>query len=129
MSLKTSQVGRDVDFYWPFIGLLFDLLLIIIILLLKREEDIMYIVPVDVCGPSRTGTIHKTSVKEITSKLGFSSNALDDPNKVVNSWGFTADGMQCGIWDYRGSHKKGIFSTYGPASVFIELFGDKYEAN
>lgn len=74
-------------------------------------------------GSHRTGTLRNASVDEITKVLGFKSNVKDDPYKVVNSWGFEADGVTCAIWDYNGSHTIGQFSTYGPASVFIELFG------
>jgi hypothetical protein len=86
----------------------------------------MKIEPNDEGGNSRTGTLRNTSVEEINRILGFTPNVPDDPYKVVNSWGFKADGIPCGIWDYKGSHKAGQFSTDGPAEVFIALFGNKY---
>ena len=90
----------------------------------------MKVIPNDVPGLYRTGTIRNITVREINAKLGFTPNILDeDPHKVINSWGFIADDLECGIWDYYGSHLRDTFSTYGPSSVFIELFGDKYEAN
>ena len=88
----------------------------------------MKITPIDQAGGSRTGTLQNITVKEINEILGFKPNVEDDPSKVVNSWGFTADGAECGIWDYKGSHKYKQFSTDGPAAVFKELFGDKYIA-
>jgi len=86
----------------------------------------MKIEPNDEPGGSRTGTLRGVSVEEINNILGFKPNVKDDPSKVVNSWGFLADGVPCGIWDYKGSHKAGQFSTDGPAAVFKSLFGDKW---
>jgi hypothetical protein len=86
----------------------------------------MKIKPVNKCGSSRQGTLSNITVDEINEILGFTSNAKDDPDKVVNSWGFTADGVHCGIWDYKGSHQFKSFSTYGPDKVFKALFGDRY---
>lgn len=88
----------------------------------------MKITPINKAGSGRTGTLSDTSVKEIQTILGFEANCEDDPDKVKHSWGFEADGMRCGIWDYKGSEKWGQFSTYGPAEVFVNLFGNKYEA-
>ena len=86
----------------------------------------MKIEPIKDAGVSRTGTLRNITVEEIIKVLGFKSNCKDDPSKVVNSWGFLADGVPCGIWDYKGSHRDGQFSTDGPASVFKALFGDKW---
>jgi len=77
-------------------------------------------------GSHRTGTLENTSVAEITEKLGFQPNIEDDPDKVEFSWGFTADGEHCGIWDYKGGARYGIFSTFGPKEIFKKLFGEKY---
>lgn len=76
-------------------------------------------------GQSCTGRLSNTSVEEINRVLGFQPNVKDDPDKVKHSWGFKADGVQCGIWDYKGSETMGMFSTYGPAHVFVALFGEK----
>lgn len=84
------------------------------------------VVPSDEAGISKQGTLSDMTVQEITKILGFEPNIEDDPNKVVNSWGFTADGKPCGIFDYYGSHKQGKFSTSGPDEVFKELFGGNY---
>lgn len=89
----------------------------------------MKITPFNKAGACRTGTLRKTSTDEINAILGFEPNVEDDPYKVKHSWGFTADGKQCGIWDYKGSNGWGTFSTYGPDEVFRTLFGDKYSSN
>lgn len=91
--------------------------------------------PHSVGGSHRTGTLQNITVEKINKILGFESNVKDDPYKVKNSWGFKvmADilGVEvtvatCGIWDYKGSHEYGTFSTYGPVGVFKKLFGKKY---
>lgn len=89
----------------------------------------MKITSVNKSGAYRTGTLRKTNVDEINAILGFEPNVEDDPYKVKHSWGFKADGKQCGIWDYKGSNSWGTFSTYGPDEVFRKLFGDKYISN
>lgn len=77
-------------------------------------------------GSHRTGTLTGFTPEEISNVLGFTPNVADDPDKVVNSWGFNVDGHDCGIWDYKGSHMFNLFSTYGPDHVFKELFGKNY---
>lgn len=77
-------------------------------------------------GQCCTGRLFNTSVEEINQVLGFQPNIKDDPYKVKHSWGFKADGVPCGIWDYNGSETIGQFSTYGPTHVFVSLFGNKY---
>ena len=74
----------------------------------------------------RTGVLMDMNVETINRILGFESNVDDDPDKVVNSWRFIADGNECAIWDYKGSHEWGQFSTFGPDYVFEELFGTNY---
>lgn len=88
--------------------------------------DTKRIAPVDKAGDHATGRLQDTSVEEITTILGFGPNVKDDPYKVTASWGFTVDGVRCGIWDYKGSAEYGQFSTFGPGKIFEELFGDKY---
>ena len=85
-------------------------------------------------GPQKTGTIFGITVEEINNILGMAPNAEDDPEKVVNSWSFNAfpdddkpGWYRCAIWDYKGSHHSGYFSTYGESDVFKFLFGDRYE--
>lgn len=85
----------------------------------------MNIIPVNIPGSHRTGSIEGYSASEISKILGFKPNIEDDPDKVSHSWGFLANGRQCGIWSYRGSDRVKIFSTYGPTEVFEELFPAK----
>lgn len=82
----------------------------------------MKITPIDVPGQGREGSLSATFA-EVEGVLGFKANCDDDTSKVTHSWGFVADGHKCGIWDYKGSR---ILSTYGPDSVFVQLFGNKY---
>lgn len=87
----------------------------------------MKIVPCDVSGSYRTGSIAGLTVKEVCDILGFKPNVQDDPDKVQYSWGFTADNVLCGIWDYKSYAVEPMyFSTYGPHEVFEKLFGSKY---
>ena len=83
----------------------------------------MDIRPINLSGSHKTGGLRNINVHKITAILGFAPNIADDPDKVVSSWGFTVNGIKCGIWDYKGSHKYGQFSTYGPSHIFTELFG------
>lgn len=80
----------------------------------------------NITGTSKTGVLLDISANKISNILGFDPNVDDDPNKVVNSWGFTYDGIKCAIWDYKGSQFFGQFSTFGPRIVFDKLFGDHY---
>lgn len=86
----------------------------------------MKIIPINKSGLHKTGTLVAISVEEINVLLGFEPNVQDDPSKVKHSWGFTVDGKECGIWDYKGSETMGRFSTYGPDYIFKELFGFNY---
>jgi len=82
-------------------------------------------VPVNTGGDQRTGTLDGITAQQITDVLGFGPNIDDDPDKVVNSWGFKYKGQRCGIWDYKGSHHDNAFSTFGPREIFVELFGEE----
>ena len=86
----------------------------------------MNIKPIDTAGASKTGTLYDINVATITEVLGFGPNIEDDPHKVVNSWGFEIDGQKFGIWDYKGSHHAGQFSTYGNGKVLAKLFPAHY---
>jgi len=86
----------------------------------------MHITPIDTAGASKTGTLYDINVATITQILGFGPNIDDDPSKVVNSWGFEIDGKKFGIWDYKGSHLFGQFSTYGNPEVLSKLFPAHY---
>lgn len=65
------------------------------------------------------GTIHATKAR-IIKVLGFKPNVEDDPDKVVSSWGFTIDGEDAAIWDYKGSQKYNTYSYFNPKVA--ELF-------
>jgi len=86
----------------------------------------MKINAINTAGQSRTGTLYDINVATITEVLGFAPNVIDDPDKVVNSWGFEIDGQKFGIWDYKGSHHMGQFSTYGDGEVLYKLFPAHY---
>lgn len=86
------------------------------------------IVPINQPGDNRTGGITGLTVELITAVLGFPPNVQDDPEKVKYSWGFTADGVRCGIWNYKGSDQYGEWSTFGPKNILVKLFGGQYTA-
>lgn len=86
----------------------------------------MNIKPYNQVGSHRTGSLRGITKEQIQEKLGFAPNCKDDESKVKFSWGFLADGVHCGIWDYKGSCFVGSWSTFGPASVFKEVFGENY---
>jgi hypothetical protein len=86
----------------------------------------MVINPIDIAGASQTGRLYDINVDTINEVLGFGPNIDDDPAKVVNSWGFEIDGKRFGIWDYKGSHHLGQFSTYGDSDVLSKLFPAHY---
>ena len=86
----------------------------------------MNIKAIDIAGASKTGTLYDINVATITNILGFGPNIDDDPAKVVNSWGFEINGNRFGIWDYKGSHHCGQFSTYGDSEVLSKLFPAHY---
>lgn len=83
----------------------------------------MKITPFKKVGPCLTGNLSNVTVDEINRILGFDPNCEEDSAKVKHSWGFKVDGQHCGIWDYKGSEQFNSFSTYGPASIFVKLFG------
>ncbi len=86
----------------------------------------MKIEPVTLTESWRTGFLPpELTVEQITEALGFAPNTEDDESKVEHSWGFTADGVPCGIWDYHGNR----WSTFGPQEVFDQLFTEKQPDN
>jgi hypothetical protein len=72
----------------------------------------------------REGRVEETTVEEINSRLGFTSNGWMD-EKVEYAWKFTANGFDCAIWSYRSSHLWNQFSFFGPAEIFTKIFGDR----
>lgn len=85
----------------------------------------MIITPSNIPGSGTDGMLYHLTVDMITDHLGFLPNVSDDPNKVVNSWGFTVNGIHCGIWDWKDSHEIGEFHYSGPKEIMIEIFGPK----
>lgn len=71
-------------------------------------------------GQYRTGSLPSSlTVKDISRAIGFPPNHEDDKRKVKHSWGFSIDGVKCGIWDYTGVR----WSTYDPQGLVGKLFG------
>jgi hypothetical protein len=89
---------------------------------MKTKKPI--IKPVNEAGDSCNVRIEGLSVAQITKRLGFKPNVQDDPYKVKNSWGFTVDGVRCGVWDYKGSEKYNAFSAFGPDEALRKVFGE-----
>ena len=84
-------------------------------------------------GTHKQGELRDITAAEITELLGFKPNIKDDPYKVVNSWAFKVrpigsdkQPVLIAIWDYKGSHRAGIFSTYGPHDLLGEMFFGHY---
>ena len=79
------------------------------------------IVAIDKAGSHKTGSLPDSlSSHDIEAVLGFPANIKDDEYKVRHSWGFTVDGKECGIWDYKGSR----WSVYDPHNVLPALFSN-----
>ena len=86
--------------------------------------------PSAVIGSSRQGTIQNITEQEIESIFGFPANVDDDSFKVVNSWAVDVDDTHTiHVWDYKGSHLDGQFSTDGSPAVLKQIFGDRYVAD
>jgi len=79
----------------------------------------------DVVG-HRTGYIQGLSKADIDRILGFRPNVDDDADKVRYSWGFTADGECCAVWDWKGSYRSQVWSTHGAEALLQSLFGEHY---
>jgi hypothetical protein len=86
----------------------------------------MNIKPINKPGKNKTGELNGITVAGINHILGFVPNIEDDSEVVEHSWGFEVDGKQCGIWDYNGSSRWGVFSTFGDDEVFRRLFNRAY---
>lgn len=72
------------------------------------------IVPTNEPGSHQQATLSGVTYDEIVKVLGFEPNIKDDPYKVRYSWGFTLDGEEAGIWDYKGSSDYNKWSVYNP---------------
>jgi len=69
----------------------------------------------------KTGSLKSDIPYDMIDRLvGKECRVSDDPYKVRHSWQFSADGVPCAIWDYKGSR----WSTFGPKEVFVKLFGE-----
>jgi hypothetical protein len=79
--------------------------------------------PSDSASSHRTGSLIHVDRKLITKLLGFAPNVEDDPDKVTASWAFTVDGVECAVWDYKGSFKYKRASTFGPIEALEKVFG------
>jgi hypothetical protein len=86
----------------------------------------MQIIPVQKVGDGFDFSLN-ISYDKIVEVLGFEPNAthLDDPGKVKASWGFTVDGVRCGIWCYKYYGKVencNYWSFFGPKEILDKLF-------
>jgi hypothetical protein len=84
-------------------------------------------------GTHKQGELRNITAWEIVDLLGFKPNIKDDPTKVVHSWAFKVrpvgsdnQPVLVAIWDYKGSHKAEIFSTYGPDGLLEPMFFGHY---
>jgi hypothetical protein len=73
----------------------------------------------------RQASIVGLTALEISARLGFPPNGADNPDKVVNCWEFTVDGVPCAVWDYRGSDTLNPprHSGFGPLASLIAALG------
>lgn len=85
--------------------------------------SLLEITPHDEPGSHRTGSLRGLMPGDIERALGFPPNIEDDPGKVTHSWGFKAGGVVCGVWSYKGSEKRGAWSTFGPPEILAQVFG------
>ncbi len=76
----------------------------------------------------RTGTLRGMTVEKIEDILGFAPNSEGDTSKTTAQWGFTIDGKDCSIWDYKGSAEWQQFSAFVPHELLTSVFGEAYRA-
>lgn len=75
----------------------------------------------------RTGIITGMSKNVIDSVLLIKGKKVKSGDgKVTIEWRFQADGVDCAIWDYKGSAKYDQYSAYMPATIGQALFGAAY---
>lgn len=87
------------------------------------------ILPANLNSFHKTGQLNNLSKADITKKLGMPPTDFGpdgDDGKVLHEWTFTADGVECAIWDWKGSSYGRQHSTFGPNQVFAVLFGTDY---
>lgn len=80
----------------------------------------MNIQPATNIASCRQGSLTNVSYEKIVEVLG-EPNMDDDPDKVRYSWGYTVDGQEVAIWDYKGSR----WSYYGDHALLKRLFGEE----
>lgn len=89
----------------------------------------MKLVPVAHVASHKQGTLIGLKKANIDRALGFShTDDGDGGYKVKYDWCFTADGVECAIWDWKGSDRDGEWSFYGPREVFQRIFGSHHVA-
>lgn len=89
----------------------------------------MKIVKIANIASHKTGSLSGLMKADITAKLGISPvnyKKNDGDGKVAYEWIFKADGAECAVWEWKGGGRDGYHSTYGPAAVLREIFGDAY---
>ena len=90
----------------------------------------MKLVPIEFVSSCKQGTLVNLKKADIDRVLGFSHTSDGDGGyKVKYDWCFTADDVECAIWDWKGGDKFGEWSFYGPKEVFCTLFGDTHVAS
>jgi len=81
--------------------------------------------------PYRTGTLTGLTRLEVQRMLpGIQPDTRPSANhKISLMWRFLADGIPCGIWNYRqGYELRREYSTFGPEAAFETLFGNAYKS-
>lgn len=87
------------------------------------------LVPIAFVSSHKQGTLVGLKKADIDRALGFSHTSDGDGGyKVKYDWCFTADGVECAIWDWKGSDRDGEWSFYGPKEVFQRIFGSHHVA-
>ena len=79
----------------------------------------------------RCGTVKGLTLSEIQQALPdvAPDTRPSGDRKTAITWRFMADGIPCGIWDYRNSYEfRRELSTFGPDRIFSELFGVAYSS-
>lgn len=80
--------------------------------------------PLDAAAVSfRTGGLSHISEAQITERLGFHPTRDSAEGQSDQEWRFRVDEHDCSIWDFQGSGRNLVWSTYGPAEIFSAIFG------
>lgn len=74
-------------------------------------------------GTRRMGTIIGLPPAEVQKAIGFDANIDDEPDMGA-SWGFTVDGVHCGVWYIRPTT---LFpSCSGTKEALVKVFGAEH---